>query len=305
MSYHVIANPVAGKKDHTQKLKQQLEGLFQPDGYELYVTQKPGDARETAARLASCGEEMRIYAVGGDGTLNEVAEGASPYANCAVGCLPSGSGNDFVKTFSIDKSLREHVEQLINGHEVLCDLIRINGRTCINSLSVGFDADICHMTRHLKKLPLLGGRLSYYFAVFICLLRRINSELEISVDGGEFVKNKYALAVAANGKYYGGSFCPAPKADPCDGKLDFLVVNKLSRLSILKFIGRYQKGTHTEIKKLCTAYTGTRMVVQASKPFAMQYDGETLLGTRMECELSPYKIRFIIPNTEEMTHEDL
>jgi len=300
-----IVNPVAGKKDYTEKLKKQLDALFEADGYELYVTGKPGDARDMAANLASCGEEIRLYAVGGDGTLNEVAEGACPYPNCAVGCLPSGSGNDFIKTFGIDKSLREHVEDLINGQEVLCDLIQVNGRTCINNLSVGFDADICHMTRHLKKLPLLGGRLSYYFAVFICLLRRINSRLEISIDGGEFMQNKYALAVAANGQYYGGSFCPVPTADPCDGKLDFLVVNKLSRFSILKFIGRYQKGTHLSIKKLCTAYTGSCMVVQAAKPFAMQYDGETFLGTRMECRISPHKIRFIIPKTEEPTHEDL
>ncbi|HRM79542.1 MAG TPA: acylglycerol kinase family protein, partial [Gemmiger qucibialis] len=95
-------NPVAGKRDASAELVPQIQAaarqlqLPQP---QIVVTQYAGQAREAAHRYAASGTPVALYACGGDGTLNELVQGAAGSANVAVGCVPCGSGNDYVRNF--------------------------------------------------------------------------------------------------------------------------------------------------------------------------------------------------------------
>ena len=100
MKHLFIINPAAGKKESTAKLEKILSELsFE---YEVAYTQQAGDARRIAEQAAALGEPIRIYACGGDGTLNEVVNGAAGYDHVAVTCVPKGTGNDFLKVFGDD-----------------------------------------------------------------------------------------------------------------------------------------------------------------------------------------------------------
>ena len=101
MRHLFIINPTAGKHMDvsavTAEVNEAMEG--NPDPWAIMTTQGPGDAERLAAMWAEGGEELRIYSLGGDGTLNEVVNGAAGHDNVAVACCPLGSGNDFIKTF--------------------------------------------------------------------------------------------------------------------------------------------------------------------------------------------------------------
>ena len=94
MQHIFIINPHAGKKDQTGRIYEMADRLRQHGlTCQCLLTQRPGGAEEIARRLVSSGEEVRLYACGGDGTLNEVVNGAAGFDNAAVTCIPIGTGS--------------------------------------------------------------------------------------------------------------------------------------------------------------------------------------------------------------------
>ena len=101
MKHLFIINPAAGSRDRTEYYSRKIREVCGPRGlrYEIRVSEAPGCCTRLAREAAQSGEEYRIYACGGDGTLNEVAAGAAGYPNASVTVFSGGSGNDFVKLF--------------------------------------------------------------------------------------------------------------------------------------------------------------------------------------------------------------
>ena len=99
-----IINPSAGKNDSRQRIYTMAEALREKHGLDVQcmLTASVGHAAALARGLAESGEEVRLYACGGDGTVNEVANGIAGYANAAMTCIPIGTGNDFLKNFGAD-----------------------------------------------------------------------------------------------------------------------------------------------------------------------------------------------------------
>ena len=109
MKHLFIINPAAGSKDRTEIYRQEIERVCQSQNlaYEIAVSSAPGNCTEIARQAAQSGEEYRMYACGGDGTLNEVVAGAAGYDNVAVTAYVGGSGNDFVKIFGDTEPFRD------------------------------------------------------------------------------------------------------------------------------------------------------------------------------------------------------
>ena len=143
MKHYFIINPAAGRRDRTADYRQVIDTICGSRGltYEIAVSQAPGDCRRLASLAAQTGEEVRLYACGGDGTLNEVASGAAGYPNAAVTVFAGGSGNDFIKLFN-DPTAFRNLEKLLDCREDTFDLIRCNDDYSINICSVGLDARI-------------------------------------------------------------------------------------------------------------------------------------------------------------------
>ena len=141
MKHLFIVNPVAGGKDRHEYVAEQarlaLEGSA--DAYEVYITTAPMDACAKIKAEAASGEELRVYACGGDGTLNECVNGAVGHDNVAVTHFPCGTGNDFIKMFGEEKERFFDLAELVHGEVRALDVMECCGRYAINICSVGID----------------------------------------------------------------------------------------------------------------------------------------------------------------------
>ena len=154
MEHVFIINPAAGSRDRTKEYSDLIRKTCVKKGIScrIAVSAAPGDCMRLAREAASSGEEVRIYACGGDGTLNEVAAGAAGHDNAAVTVFSGGSGNDFVKLFDDPKAFFD-LERLLDADEVVFDMIRCNDDLALNICSVGLDAGSAPMWHCISASP--------------------------------------------------------------------------------------------------------------------------------------------------------
>ncbi len=290
-----IINPAAGKYDHSEELKTKIELAAREHdlSYEIRISEKPGDCTAIARKAAASGEEYRIYACGGDGTLNEVVCGAAGAEHAAVTHLPCGSGNDFIKNFS-DPSAFFSLERLLDPEETLLDLIQVGEDFSLDICSMGIDARIGTEIQKIKRFPLLSGGGAYGVSTVINLIKGIHRHYVVEING-ETVDDRLTLLCVCNGRFYGSGYEPVPQASPTDGILDVLLVKKVSRLQVASLIGKYKAGRYAEFPALFRHYTTDRLTVHCDKEEVINLDGEARWGKDVEIRLSDKKLRFFYP----------
>ena len=295
MKHLFIINPAAGSRDRTEAYKKKIREAFQgsEEEYRVEVSKAPGDCCRLAREAAESGEEYRIYACGGDGTLNEVAAGAAGFSNAAVTVFAGGSGNDFVKLFS-DRDAFRDLERLLDCQEVTFDLMKVNGDICLNIASVGLDARIGTDVSNYKRIPLLQGFRAYAASTVVNVIRGISEHYVIKING-QTIDGQQTMICACNGRYYGGGFNPVPTADPTDGILDVLVVKKVSRLQVLGIIGKYKNGQYKKYPKLIRHLSTDHMRIICDKPTSINLDGELRTAQVVDIRVAQEKIRFFYP----------
>ena len=135
MKHLFIVNPIAGGSDKTEFVSAKIAQYFsgREGDFEIYTTKAPMDACEKIKQEAQLCSELRVYACGGDGTLNECVCGAAELPNVAVTCVPTGTGNDYIKMFGEEKGRFLSIEDLIEGEVRKIDVIRCTERYCLNS----------------------------------------------------------------------------------------------------------------------------------------------------------------------------
>ena len=295
MKHLFIINPAAGSRNRTDDYSQVIHKLCRERGldYDIRVSTAPGECRRFAREAAESGEEVRLYACGGDGTLNEVVQGAAGYENAAVTVFSGGSGNDFVKIFD-DPQAFFQLERLLDAEEAHFDLIDCNGRFSLNICCVGLDARIGNDVANYKRLPLLHGFAAYAASTVVNVIRGIAEHYVVEING-EVIDGEQTFVCICNGRYYGGGFNPVPEADPTDGLLDVLVVKKLSRLQVPGIIGKYKDGRYKELTDVAAHYRTDRVKVICDKPSAINLDGEILIAKDAQFQISDKKLRFFYP----------
>ena len=295
MIHLFIINPAAGSKDRTAMYTQAIEEACGQRSlcYRIAVSAGPGDCQRIAREAAQTGEEYRIYACGGDGTLNEVVQGAAGYDNVAITVFSGGSGNDFVKLFDDPKAFFS-LERLLDAQEDTFDLIRCNDDFSLNICSVGLDARIGTDVTHYKRLPLLSGFRAYVASTVVNVIKGVAEHYVVEIDG-ERIDGKQTMICACNGRYYGGGFNPVPEADPADGLLDVLIVRKVSRLLVPTVVGKYKAGRYSELPKLVRHIRTKSLKILCDKPTPINLDGEMRLAQEITMEIAREKIRFFYP----------
>ena len=293
MKHIFIINPAAGSRDRTKDYTKTIEALCKDLDYAIEISQAPGDCFRIAREAAETGEEVRLYACGGDGTLNEVAAGAAGYENAAVTVFAGGSGNDFVKLFDDPKAFTD-LSRLLDCKEQTFDLIRCNDDISLNICSVGLDARIGTDVSNYKRLPLLSGFRAYAVSVVVNVIKGISEHYVVEVDG-EKIDADQTLICACNGRYYGGGFNPVPEADPTDGLLDILVVKKVSRLQVAKVIGKYKDGKYRELSQLIRHFRTKELKILCDKPTSINLDGELRTAQEVHIRIAEEKLRFFYP----------
>ena len=295
MKHLFIINPAAGSKDRTENYRQQIHSVCQKHGldYEIVISQAPGHCAEIARQAAQSGQAHRIYACGGDGTLNEVVSGVADYDNVAVTMFCGGSGNDFVKIFNETKPFRD-LEQLLDCDETTFDLVRCNDSVSLNICSVGLDARIGTDVARYKRLPLLSGFRAYAVSTVINVIRGIAEHYVVEING-ERIDGQQTMICICNGRFYGGGFNPVPEADPADGLLDVLVVKKVSRLQVASVIGKYKNGQYRQLPELVRHYKTDKLRILCDKPTSINLDGELRTAQVIDISVAKEKLRFFYP----------
>lgn len=295
MTHLFIINPAAGSRDRTEKYTKNIQKVCNARGlsYRIEVSAAPGDCCRIARQAAQTGEEYRIYACGGDGTLNEVVAGVAGYDNASVTCYRGGSGNDFVKIFG-DADAFLDLERLLDCKETTFDLMRCNDDICLNICSVGLDARIGTDVSNYKRLPLLNGFRAYAVSTLINVVRGIGEHYVVEIDG-EKIDGEQTMICACNGRYYGGGFNPVPFADPCDGLMDVLLVKKVSRLQVPTVIGKYKSGRFQELPHLVRHFRVKELTIHCDAPTPINLDGELRTAKTVHIRLAEEKVRFFYP----------
>ena len=260
------------------------------------LTKNQGHATELARRLCESGEELRFYACGGDGTVNEVANGIIGYDNAAMTVIPVGTGNDFLKNFGDGAALFEDAENLWDGPQFPMDAIDVNGRIALTIACSGIDARVAADVHKYSESPLLSGRGSYIYSLAVnFLFKGIASHWTVELDG-QAAEGDFSLVAVCNGRYYGGGFMPVAEARMDDGVLDTLVVKKVSRMTFAKFVGPYSKGEYHKFPHLARCFRAKVIRIRSEKADIVTcLDGECITGSDVTIRMSDRKLNFFGP----------
>ena len=297
MKHLFIVNPAAGGVDKTPAVREKVEKAFRnrEDCFEIYVTRGPMDAARKIITEAGLGQELRVYACGGDGTFNECVCGAAEQPNVAVCPFPTGTGNDFCRMFGEEKDLFRDLEALLKGTEHPIDLIDCNGRCCANICSVGVDARIGTDVHKYSHIPLIGGATGYVVSAAVNMFKGIATPMEIRCEDVS-VSGKHTLVCACNGRFYGGGFNPSRDARPDDGILDVFIAKKVNLVQFAALIGKYAKGDADQMPSLIThVRTSGELVIRCEKEDVAQLDGEALRATEFHVRMVPGALNLIVP----------
>ena len=298
MKHVFIINPNAGKYDSRQRIYDMADALREKHGLDVQciLTKKQGHATELARRLCASGEELRFYACGGDGTVNEVANGVIGYDNAAMTVIPVGTGNDFLKNFGGTAPLFADAENLWDGPPVPMDAIAVTGRIALTIACSGIDARVAADVHKYSESPLLDGKTSYIASLAVnFLFKGIASHWTVTLDD-EVIEDDFSLVAVCNGRYYGGGFMPVAEARMDDGVLNTLVVKKVSRVTFARFVGPYSKGGYSKFPEYAHCSTPQVIRIHSEKPDIVTcLDGECMTNSDVTIRLSEKKLNFFGP----------
>ena len=295
MRHLFIINPAAGRPESTARLEALLSRLSFP--HEVAYTREAGDAQRLAATAVRTGGPVRIYACGGDGTLNEVVNGAAGFDNAAVTCVPKGTGNDFLKLFGPRfRELFYDLEALAAGPQRAFDLMDCNGKLGLDVICAGVDARIAAGVHKYKRLKGVSGRWAYLLSLAEqVLVRGICRPMTVSMGGERWTQEPTAILCICNGRHYGGGFMPVADAMPDDGVLDVLRVGKVGLPTFTRLAGQYAKGLYWKYPALIQDYHGQEVSFSAGEPITVVVDGEVMKDTAFTVRLSEKKVNFFYP----------
>ena len=294
MRHLFIINPAAGKPESTARLEERIRRLSVP--HEVCYTGGEGDAQTIARQAAQTGEPVRIWACGGDGTLNEVVNGAAGFANAAITCVPKGTGNDFLKVFGPHyRSLFYDLEAMAFGPQTAFDLMDCNGKLGLDVVCGGVDARIAAGVHRYKDLPFLSGKGAYILSLLENIFfKGICRPMEVRM-GPVHYRGPAAIVCVCNGRYYGGGFMPVAEAMPDDGVLDMLLVGKVDLITFIRLVGQYAKGRYKNYPQLIRDFHGLEITWSSEEPLVAVVDGEVMESRSFTVRLSERKINFFYP----------
>lgn len=314
MRYAFIINPIAGQGRHDNGIAREIRELILDHSDKdigLYMSLGPKDATGMADALAEealkAGDDIVIFACGGDGTANEVANGIYGYDNAVLGIVPVGSGNDLLRELTRERGKYKDyldVKRLLRGSEKEIDVMKlsweadgeIQSRISVNNINIGFDGNTAVRASELKEKPLLSGSFAYIMAVFSTLVKKEGQSLRITADGEPFYEGELLLSTMGNGGYCGGGIRSCPHALLDDGYIELLAIKDISRSKFVRLFPRFRAGRIFEtenVEEFITYKRAKRITIEPLLDKTMRFvtDGEVLETGVLNVEVQPKAIK--------------
>jgi len=279
----VIVNPVAGAYSTSRKWPI-ISKLLKHTGlsFDFQFTEGAGHAVELAQAAVSDGYQY-LVAVGGDGTVNEVANGilcSTGITRAALGVISTGTGSDFIRSVGIPRDYPGACSALTRFRRLSIDVGAVEyqskGQTLrrffVNAGGVGFDASVVKETERLPKY--FGGTIPYLVGLVRTLFSYKNKLVVLKVEN-EVESCRVLNVVVANGSYVGGGMHVAPQAELSDSLLDTVIIGDIGKLELLKELPTVYKGTHINHPKV-RMRKATHITIESPEQMLVYADGELL-----------------------------
>ena len=251
--FHIIANPTSGN-GRGKKVAQQIDSLLTQKkiDHTLHFTEQPGDG-EGMARQAVQEHAETVISIGGDGSTLEVARGLFG-SKTALGIIPAGTGNDFIRSLHIPSSPEPALEHILSHPPRPVDAGTVNGKLFLNVCGFGFDVSVLDYSVPAKKY--VKGMLPYLWGVLRTILHPEPICATVELDGKTVYSGEMLVCAIANGSVYGGGIPIAPESSVNDGLFDVLILKFVpSRRKLITYLPGLLKGksTHFDISTLYRA----------------------------------------------------
>jgi len=285
-----IMNPISGTKNKESVWTDIGEtfGLLADYEITMYTTSCAGDGYKQALYFAKEGFDV-VVAIGGDGTINEVAR-ALVHSNTTLGIVPMGSGNGLARHLHIPMNFKKAIDVLKIGKTKLIDAGEINGKTFFVTAGVGFDALIGHFFNERGK----RGLFNYVGLSTKKFLQYVPRDYRIEIDGQRFDRKAF-LITFANASQWGNNAYIAPLAHVSDGWLDMVIIKAAALINAPSVITRlFTKSLHKAW--LTESFKGKNIRIIRAKDDYVHFDGESaIIGREIEVKVLPSVLKVIVP----------
>jgi diacylglycerol kinase family enzyme len=307
MKHLFIINPTAWRiRGRVAQVKEEIEACLRnyPQlSYDIHVTRWRRDAVGYIKRF--CQQEpglVRIYAVGGVGTLFEVVNGAMGLPNVQVACYPLGRNNSFVRTFCGDDfHVFRALENLVFAEVAPMDVICCNGSYCLGFSFFGAEALVDVQSGELVARTFFPPELCHVYAGVSALSRAsVLQHYNVTLDDRLCLDGDYLSAFIANQPFYGYGMCPGIDAVPNDGLLNLYLWRPLPRMARLKIFRDYLRGQYYRWRNYIQHYSFKRLSIASDDLIAISLDGEFSYAATVEYEIMSDALDFVCPAGAEV-----
>ncbi|MGE5652820.1 MAG: diacylglycerol/lipid kinase family protein [Bacillota bacterium] len=288
--YHFIVNPTAGK-GRSLSIAKELRKVLDTRrvDYDMVMTKEAGHGVELARQAVSEGAQV-VVSVGGDGTMNEVLQGVAG-SEAALALIPTGTGNDLARTYSISLDWQQALEQLLSAESYPMDLGQDRDGYFAILVGVGFPADVMY---HVNTMPtIFRGSMAIAAGIVKTLSLLKPREMQITVDDQQWCC-PVAGAFVLNTPFTGGGLRITPEAQPDDGWLDICLMTDMSRFELMRLLPKVYHGGHVGHPKVHMV-RGKHVRVEVEGRLPKVFDGNVSGCAPIDAQILPGALRIMLP----------
>ena len=297
--FNFIVNPAAKNRGSLKIWKKVKKYLEQESiDYEFWYTEYEGHACELTKEILERKNDSLIVAVGGDGTIHEVINGAAEFKNARISYIPAGSGNDFSRGYHIDKNAIKALNNLCQNSQQTAPIDlgfyqTVKKGYFVNSLGMGLDAAVTKAVNESKSKyyfnKIGAGKLVYLYFFFIKWLTYKPIHVSLTVDGLELNYQNVWLVTISNQPYFGGGIKISPNSKPDDGLFHIIIVHNISKMKLISMFVTVAWGGHLKIKGV-EELKGKQIKLSSEQPALIHADGDYIGDHKAIVDMHHHKV---------------
>ena len=288
-----IVNPISGTKSKENLDKEILKNLDKNlFDHSISFTEGPKHAIELTSLAVKEGIDI-VVAVGGDGTVNEVAS-ALVHTDTALAVVPYGSGNGFAMHLGLGRDPQKALTFLNTSKEIIIDSCKVNDHFYVNLAGVGFDARVVYELKNSK----VRGFQAYFKNSVAQAFNYENQVYQIHYDDEETIEGKFLSVTIANASMFGYNFTIAPNADLSDGVLDVVHIKDAPKY---KYFANLHRFLNRSILKTPLTHLkfAKKVSIRSDEPIYFHVDGEgMIIEGELVFSILPASLKVVVPSTE-------